>query len=76
MAGTLERVARHWKGRRRNHRWGPRKPASRIGIAVMPSLSRTGEVDAWVEGYGQVIAEERHDVGSVSSDTILKKVTE
>ena len=39
----------------------------------MQSLSRQGEVDALVEGYGQVIVDECHHVGAVSFDAILKR---
>jgi superfamily II DNA or RNA helicase len=53
---------------------GKRKPTGKIDIAVMQSLSRKGEVDALVEGYGQVIVDECHHVGAVSFDAILKCV--
>jgi len=35
-----------------------RKPTGKIDIAVMQSLSRKGEVDPLVEGYGQVIVDD------------------
>ncbi len=53
---------------------GRRKPAGKIDIAVMQSLSRKGEVDQLVEDYGQVIVDECHHVGAVSFDAILKRV--
>ena len=37
---------------------GKAKPTGRIDIAVMQSLSRRGEVDPMVEGYGQIIVDE------------------
>jgi superfamily II DNA or RNA helicase len=40
----------------------------------MQSLSRKGEVDALVEGYGHVVVDECHHVGAVSFDAILKSV--
>ena len=53
---------------------GRRKSTGKIDIAVMQSLSRKGEVDSLVEGYGQVIVDECHHVGAVSFDAILKRV--
>ncbi len=53
---------------------GRRRPTGKIDIAVMQSLSRKGEVDLLVEGYGQVIVDECHHVGAVSFDAILKSV--
>lgn len=53
---------------------GKAKPTSRIDVAVMQSLSRQGEVNPLVEGYGQVIIDECHHVGAVSFDAILKRV--
>jgi len=53
---------------------GKSKPTGLIDIAVMQSVSRQGEVNALVEGYGQVIVDECHHVGAVSFDAILKKV--
>lgn len=52
---------------------GKAKPTGRIDIAVMQSLSRQGEVNPLVEGYGQVIVDECHHVGAVSFDAILKR---
>ena len=52
---------------------GKAKPTGRIDIAVMQSLSRHGEVDPLVEGYGQVIVDECHHVGAVSFDAILRR---
>lgn len=52
---------------------GKAKPTGRIDIAVMQSLSRHGEVNPLVEGYGQVIVDECHHVGAVSFDAILKR---
>lgn len=51
---------------------GKAKPTGKIDIAVMQSLSRRGEVNPLVEGYGQVIVDECHHVGAVSFDAILK----
>ncbi|MEP6877191.1 MAG: DEAD/DEAH box helicase family protein, partial [Burkholderiales bacterium] len=51
---------------------GKAKPTGRIDIAVMQSLSRRGEVDPMVEGYGQIIVDECHHVGAVSFDAILR----
>jgi superfamily II DNA or RNA helicase len=53
---------------------GKAKPTGKIDIAVMQSLSRQGEVNPLVEGYGQVIVDECHHVGAVSFDAILKRV--
>lgn len=52
---------------------GKAKPTGKIDIAVMQSLSRQGEVNPLVEGYGQVIVDECHHVGAVSFDNILKR---
>jgi superfamily II DNA or RNA helicase len=52
---------------------GKAKPTGRIDIAVMQSLSRRGEVDPRVEGYGHVIVDECHHVGAVSFDNILRR---
>ncbi len=52
---------------------GKAKPTGKIDIAVMQSLSRQGEVNLLVEGYGQVIVDECHHVGAVSFDAILKR---
>ena len=52
---------------------GKAKPTGRIDIAVMQSLSRRGEVDPMVEGYGQIIVDECHHVGAVSFDAILRR---
>ena len=48
--------------------------AGKIDIAVMQSVSRQGEVNPLVENYGHVIIDERHHVGAVSFDAILKRV--
>lgn len=53
---------------------GKAKPTGRIDIAVMQSLSRRGEVNPLVEGYGHVIVDECHHVGAASFDAILKRV--
>jgi superfamily II DNA or RNA helicase len=52
---------------------GKSRPAGKIDIAVMQSLSRKGEVSAMVERYGQVIVDECHHVGAASFDAILKR---
>jgi len=52
---------------------GKAKPAGKIDIAVMQSVSRQGEVNPLVEDYGQVIVDECHHVGAVSFDAILKR---
>ena len=52
---------------------GKAKPTGKIDIAVMQSLSRQGEVNSLVEGYGQVIVDECHHVGAVSFDAILRR---
>jgi superfamily II DNA or RNA helicase len=52
---------------------GKAKPTGRIDIAVMQSLSRRGEVDPMVEGYGQIIVDECHHLGAVSFDAILRR---
>lgn len=52
---------------------GKARPTGRIDIAVMQSLSRQGEVNPLVDGYGQVIVDECHHVGAVSFDAILKR---
>ncbi len=52
---------------------GKNKPTGQIDIAVMQSLSRQGEVDPLVEGYGQVIVDECHHVGAASFDAILRR---
>ena len=51
---------------------GKSKLTGRIDIAVMQSLSRRGEVDNRVEGYGQVIVDECHHIGAVSFDALLR----
>jgi superfamily II DNA or RNA helicase len=52
---------------------GKAKSTGKIDIAVMQSLSRKGEVNPLVEGYGQIIVDECHHVGAVSFDIILKR---
>jgi superfamily II DNA or RNA helicase len=52
---------------------GKTRPTGKIDIAVMQSLSRHGEVNPLVEGYGQVIVDECHHVGAVSFDAILRR---
>ena len=52
---------------------GKTKPTGNIDIAVMQSLSRQGEVNPMVEGYGHVIVDECHHLGAVSFDAILKR---
>jgi len=52
---------------------GKAKPTGMIDIAVMQSLSRQGEVNALVENYGQIVADECHHVGAASFDAILKR---
>lgn len=52
---------------------GKTKPTGKIDIAVMQSVSRQGEVNPLVEGYGQIIVDECHHVGAVSFDAILKR---
>ena len=52
---------------------GKAKPTGKIDIAVMQSLSRQGEVNSLMEGYGQVIVDECHHVGAVSFDAILRR---
>ena len=52
---------------------GKAKPAGKIDIAVMQSLSRQGEVNPLVENYGHVIVDECHHIGAVSFDAILKR---
>jgi superfamily II DNA or RNA helicase len=46
-----------------------------IDIAVMQSLSRDGEVDECVKGYGMVIVDECHHVSAFSFELILKNIT-
>ncbi len=53
---------------------GKAKPTGKIDIAVIQSLSRHGQVNALVEGYGHVVVDECHHVGAVSFDAILKRV--
>ncbi len=53
---------------------GKTQPGGRIDVALMQSLSRRGEVDPLVEGYGQVILDECHHVGALSFDAILSRV--
>lgn len=45
-----------------------------IDIAVMQSLSRDGEVDECVKGYGMVIVDECHHVSAFSFELILKNI--
>lgn len=52
---------------------GKAKPTGKIDIAVMQSLFRQGEVNAMVETYGQVIADECHHLSAVSFEAILKR---
>lgn len=52
---------------------GKAKPTGKIDVAVMQALSRQGEVNPLVEGYGQIIVDECHHVGAVSFDAILKR---
>jgi superfamily II DNA or RNA helicase len=52
---------------------GKATPTGKIDIAVMQSLSRRGEVNSLVEGYGQAIVDECHHVGAVSFDAILRR---
>ena len=52
---------------------GKARPTGRIDIAVMQSLSRHGEVDPLVEGYGQLIVDECHHIGAISFDAILRR---
>ncbi len=53
---------------------GKAEPTGRIDIAVMQSLSRSGDQDALVENYGHVIVDECHHVGAVSFEALLKRV--
>jgi len=53
---------------------GKAKLSGQIDIAVMQSLSRRGEVNACVEDYGQIIADECHHIGATSFEDILKRV--
>jgi superfamily II DNA or RNA helicase len=53
---------------------GKAKPTGRIDIAVMQSLSRSGDQGALVENYGHVIVDECHHVGAVSFEALLKRV--
>lgn len=52
---------------------GKNRSTGVIDIAVMQSLSRSGEVDPLVEGYGHIIVDECHHVGAVSFDAILRR---
>lgn len=52
---------------------GKAKPTGKIDIALMQSLSRQGEVNSLVEGYGQVIIDECHHIGAASFEAILKR---
>ena len=52
---------------------GKAQPTGKIDIAVMQSLSRHGEVNPLVEGYGQIIVDECHHVSAVSFDAILQR---
>lgn len=51
---------------------GKAKPTGVIGIAVMQSLSRKGEVSDTVKNYGQIIVNECHHVSAVSFDSLLR----
>ncbi|NGY06984.1 TOTE conflict system archaeo-eukaryotic primase domain-containing protein [Solimonas terrae] len=53
---------------------GKSKRTGKIDIAVMQALSRKGEINPLVEGYGQVIVDECHHVGASSFDAILRRV--
>lgn len=52
---------------------GKSEPTGTIDIAVMQSISRSGEVDPLVENYGQIVIDECHHVGAVAFDAILKR---
>ncbi len=53
---------------------GKSKPTGCIDIAVMQSLTRKGQVDEVVEGYGYVIVDECHHLSAFSFEAVLKRV--
>jgi superfamily II DNA or RNA helicase len=53
---------------------GKAKPTGLVDIAVMQSISRKGEINALVEGYGQVIVDECHHLSALSFELILKRI--
>lgn len=52
---------------------GKHKPAGRIDIAVMQSLSRKGEISDLVERYGHIVVDECHHLPAFSFEAILKR---
>jgi superfamily II DNA or RNA helicase len=52
---------------------GAARPSGKIDVAVMQSLSRRGEVNPLVDGYGHIIVDECHHVGAASFDAILRR---
>lgn len=52
---------------------GKSKPTGKIDIALMQSLCRQGEVDALVEDYGHIVADECHHLSAFSFEAILKR---
>ena len=52
---------------------GKSKPTGKIDIALMQSLCRQGEVNALVEDYGHIVADECHHLSAFSFEAILKR---
>jgi superfamily II DNA or RNA helicase len=52
---------------------GRNRPSGRIDVAMIQSLTRKGEVDDLVTGYGHVIMDECHHVPAVSFERVLSR---
>ncbi len=53
---------------------GRRKPSGTIDIATIQSLTRGGQVDDAVLGYGFVVVDECHHVPAVSTEHVLRSI--
>ena len=53
---------------------GKRKLNGRLDVAMIQSLTRTGQVEDRVASYGQVIVDECHHIPAVSFERILSEV--
>ncbi len=52
---------------------GKKKPSGKIDIAVLQSLGRIEHLEAFLDGYGQIIVDECHHLSAFSFEAILKQ---
>jgi superfamily II DNA or RNA helicase len=52
---------------------GEKRPAGKIDIAVMQSLSRREDLGEFLDRYGQIIADECHHLSAFSFESLLKQ---